>query len=798
MQAKSDLGTQASDARLHYVAHSGERGAWSPSLELGQWIQVDLGNITMVTKIATQGRQGAHEWVTEYKVSYSLDGGYYKFHQQTSNNSFDQVFQGNTDDNSVVINTFNPPIVARFIRLHPGYFYGLTSLRMELYGCHSGFPTPKPPVCEAGLGLESSKIPDFSITASSGNASNGRLHFFPKFGQKGGWVADDIIASTWFQVDFGSWTKVTRISTQGRQDADEWVTKYRVSYSFDGVFFRYYKENGENIKIFDGNIDQYTVMSHKLKNPIITRYIRISPMVDGYRRWISLRADFYGCKSGFSIPQIPGCRTPLGMENGQISNESLTASSQLSPTSGPENARLNLNGAWSTLEFDHHQWLQVNFGAETRVTGISTQGDPSVYVWVKSYTLKYSNDGSNFRHYQPELNTKTFSGNSDSNNVVTHELIPPIRAQYLRVIPESWHGYIALRLEFYGCLAILAENGGYSQWSAWTLCSVTCGVGRRSRYRSCTNPSPGPFGNDCSDLGSENQTVQCNSGVECLKLENNNKTADCESGEDCNHLRNNNQTARCNSTDCKESFRPTKTKSGSNHTIAYVSISVGILVTIVLLIGILKYILFSRKRSSSHQEFKYHAFIIYSQEDSNWVTGKLLPFLEEKHHLKCCIHYRDFTPGKPFQECMAESVYNSHKIIAVLSSNFVKSNYCSYELNIAKYRLLNKRDDSLIIIRIDKEDCRKLPRELRKRNFIDYSNSLERPLWESKLLRFLNVQDDSKNQGTTEVQSDCNNTDNHVSLICNENTSRNGSYISQRVTQIDDVEMHITEQETVL
>lgn len=113
----------------------------------------------------------------------------------------------------------------------------------------SGFPTPKPPVCEAGLGLESYKIPDSSITASTGNASNGRLHFFPKFGQIGGWVAENIIGSSWFQVDFGRWTKVTRISTQGRQDADAWVIKYRVSYSYDGVFFKYYKENGGDIKV---------------------------------------------------------------------------------------------------------------------------------------------------------------------------------------------------------------------------------------------------------------------------------------------------------------------------------------------------------------------------------------------------------------------------------------------------------------------------------------------------------------------------------------------------------------------
>ena len=74
------------------MAGNGTAGAWSPlSLDSGQWIQVDLGNITMVTKIATQGRQDAAQWVTEYKVSYSLDGGYFKFCQQAPNNSFDQV-----------------------------------------------------------------------------------------------------------------------------------------------------------------------------------------------------------------------------------------------------------------------------------------------------------------------------------------------------------------------------------------------------------------------------------------------------------------------------------------------------------------------------------------------------------------------------------------------------------------------------------------------------------------------------------------------------------------------------------
>ena len=50
-------------------------------------------------------------------------------------------------------------------------------------------------------------------------------------------------------------------------------------------------------KVFEGNTDQFLVVSHLLKNPInVTRYIRIYPVA--WNKGISLRADFYGCKSG--------------------------------------------------------------------------------------------------------------------------------------------------------------------------------------------------------------------------------------------------------------------------------------------------------------------------------------------------------------------------------------------------------------------------------------------------------------------------------------------------------------------
>ena len=133
---------------------------------------------------------------------------------------------------------------------------------------------------------------------------------------------------------------------------------------------------------------------------------------------------------------------------------------------------------------------------------------------------------------------------------------------------------------------------------------------------------------------------------------------------------------------------------------------------------------------------------------------KLLPLLEEKHHLSCCIHYRDFAVGKPFRDSMAESVYNSHKVIALFSSNFVKSNYCKYELDLAIGRLLSHRDRCLAVIRIDKVDSNMLPKELKDKSFIDYSNATERRIWKRKLLEFLRLPGDEECHDT-DVNQNC-------------------------------------------
>lgn len=57
---------------------------------------------------------------------------------------------------------------------------------------------------------------------------------------------------------------------------------------------------------------------------------------------------------------------------------------------------------------------------------------------------------------------QVFRGNSNSNTVVKHALIPAIRTTYVRFYPRSWRGHISMRVEVYG--QVYGEYFVYKQW----------------------------------------------------------------------------------------------------------------------------------------------------------------------------------------------------------------------------------------------------------------------------------------------------------------------------------------------
>lgn len=127
--------------------------------------------------------------------------------------------------------------------------------------------------CDVPLGLEDGRIPNPMFRASSSYnfycaARNARLHQ-RRAGRNGGaWCSRARNNKQWLQVDFGTDTVVTRVSTQGRHNSDQWVTSYYVSFSSRGQRFITYKE-GRRTKVLK------SLAVHLVGNYIIGRFLRL-------------------------------------------------------------------------------------------------------------------------------------------------------------------------------------------------------------------------------------------------------------------------------------------------------------------------------------------------------------------------------------------------------------------------------------------------------------------------------------------------------------------------------------------
>lgn len=102
-------------------------------------------------------------------------------------------------------------------------------------------------LCNQPMGLQSGRLNNRLVTASSQwdkyhGSFLARLNWGRRGRYMGAWSAKHNNRYQWLQLDFGKAAKIIRLATQGRQDADHWVTQYYVKHSLDGIRFVEYKE----------------------------------------------------------------------------------------------------------------------------------------------------------------------------------------------------------------------------------------------------------------------------------------------------------------------------------------------------------------------------------------------------------------------------------------------------------------------------------------------------------------------------------------------------------------------------
>ncbi|XP_051486280.1 LOW QUALITY PROTEIN: coagulation factor VIII [Apus apus] len=277
---------------LARLDNTGSVNAWSTDRS-DAWIQVDLLHLMIIHGIKTQGARQKFSslYISQFVVFYSLDGRMWKKYKGNAT-STQMLFFANVDASAVKENRFNPPIIARYIRIHPTHYSIRTTLRMELVGCDLNS-------CSMPLGMESRGIPDQRVSASSYSTtvfsswspSQARLNLQ---GRTNAWRPKSDSPSEWLQVDFEVTKKVTAIITQGAKAVftHMFVTEFAVSSSQNGVDWSLVLQDVKE-KIFKANQDHSSTVINTLEPPLFARYVRIHP-----RQWhnhIALRIEFLGC-----------------------------------------------------------------------------------------------------------------------------------------------------------------------------------------------------------------------------------------------------------------------------------------------------------------------------------------------------------------------------------------------------------------------------------------------------------------------------------------------------------------------
>ncbi|NXS01918.1 TLR4 protein, partial [Oxylabes madagascariensis] len=163
-----------------------------------------------------------------------------------------------------------------------------------------------------------------------------------------------------------------------------------------------------------------------------------------------------------------------------------------------------------------------------------------------------------------------------------------------------------------------------------------------------------------------------------------------------------------------------------------------LLCVVVLLFLVYKYyfqlyysvVLLSGCKHYAERGDTYDAFVIHSSKDQEWVTKELVEPLEggtPPFHL--CLYYRDFLPGVPIvTNIIQEGFLSSRNVIAVISTDFLESKWCSFEFDIAQSWQLVEGKTGIIMIVL--EDVNKallrqrlgLSRYLRRNTYLEWKD----------------------------------------------------------------------------
>ncbi|XP_017059512.1 toll-like receptor 6 isoform X1 [Drosophila ficusphila] len=108
----------------------------------------------------------------------------------------------------------------------------------------------------------------------------------------------------------------------------------------------------------------------------------------------------------------------------------------------------------------------------------------------------------------------------------------------------------------------------------------------------------------------------------------------------------------------------------------------------------------------------YDIFISYCQNDRPWVLNELLPNVEETGDISICLHERDFQIGVTILDNIVSCMDRSYALMLIISSKFLLSHWCQFEMYLAQHRIFEVSKEHLILVFLEDIPRRKRPKTL--------------------------------------------------------------------------------------
>ena len=115
------------------------------------------------------------------------------------------------------------------------------------------------------------------------------------------------------------------------------------------------------------------------------------------------------------------------------------------------------------------------------------------------------------------------------------------------------------------------------------------------------------------------------------------------------------------------------------------------------------------KRKAIQQELvetrniTHDAFVAYHQDDIRWIKDELIKNTEQidEHPLKLILHHRDFLLGTIIEENIVQSIRCSRRTLLLISSQFLVSNWCQFEVQMARAESFDIGRDVVIAVLLE-------------------------------------------------------------------------------------------------